>query len=169
MDIQCDWCNEAIVPMRTARNKTVVERVIFYAPPGAPADFFTVHLRCAVNLHKQKMIVSKYILATATSYPVRPDVFPTMRNVNIKFSAEQWSKGLDLASDAKLDIESYLKMRANQGRVDFGRTWSIQNDAKISPEEKDKVEAVPRDVADVDKRGDVFRFLKKSLTPVEEG
>lgn len=164
-EISCDYCGESIPLLRTARNKLVAERVIFFAPPGSPADFFTVHTRCAQFLHKQKRIVAKYILATATSYPIRPDVSPVMRTITVKFDAEQWSKHLDLSeSKAKLDPERYLLVRANQGRVDPGREWSIWNDAQISPEEKDKVEAVPRDVGDVDKRGDVFRFLKKSHT-----
>ena len=162
-EILCDWCMTPIPLLRTSRNKIVAERVVFYAPPGSPAEYLTVHCKCATHLHERKLLVKSYILATSTSYPVRPGISPVMRNLIVKFDVKQWSKHLDLAgSKAHIDPEKYLLVRANQGRVDPSREWAIWNDAQISPEEKDKVEAVPRDVLDVNQRGDLFRALKKA-------
>ena len=166
---KCDWCEELINPMRNLQNRPVVESVIFYGDAGDPMSAkdsgfdLQVHVRCARYLHERGARVKKYILASAKDYPLRPDAKPVIRDIEVRFTAEQWSKLCDLASWNRLDPEKYLALLASEGQVHPGRQWALENDRRLTPADKAKTIAVPKAATDVDKRGEVIRTLKKAL------
>ena len=169
--MNCDWCDESINIMTNLQRRPVHERVVFYGDGGdpnsssSPSVDLNVHIRCAKYLHERGVKVKKYILASAADYPTRPDATPVMRDIEVRFTEEQWSKLCDLASWNRLDPEKYLALIASEGQVHPGRQWSLENDRRLSPEDKAKTIAIPKAATDVDKRGNVIRTLK-SILPV---